>query len=82
MYEVHGYGSYMIGETKADGDLQFYSSLDFHLLEPFMGHSRSFHRSKLEVMVGMRNAWIAKLRGVVRNGCKRMRLLWILKCYL
>jgi len=63
MYEVLGYGSYVIGEMRVDGELQFYSSLDLHLFEPFMGHYLSIHRSKLKVdMVGMINAWIAKLR--------------------
>lgn len=63
MYEVLGYGSYIIGEMRVDGELRFYSSLDLHLFEPFMGHYLSIHRSKLKVdMVGMINAWIAKLR--------------------
>ena len=44
MYEVHGYGSHMIGERRVDGELQFYTSLDPHLLEPFMGNNRSIHR--------------------------------------
>lgn len=68
VYEVLGYGSYISGEMRVDGELQFYSSLDLHLLKPFMGHNLCIHRSKLEVMVGMINAWIAKLSGVVRNG--------------
>lgn len=76
VYEVLGYGSYIIGEMRVDGELQFNTSLDLHLLKPFMGHNLSIHRSKLEVVVGMMNAWIAKLRGVIRNGRKRTRLLW------
>ena len=43
----------MIGERRVEDELQFYNSLDLHLLNLIMGHNQYVHRLKQEVMVGM-----------------------------